>query len=127
MLEPENQIKTVIASIVSPFATASAVLLFVLSFVEYFRKGFVSLFLDFRILVIVTLALWAIAVFTEAQLRQKWVSSISLGLALGAGAPIIWKLAAPFGRLGLITFACGVAVLTMILIASIKTNKENNS
>lgn len=124
MLEPENKIKEVAASIVSPFATASAILLFVLSFVEYFRRGFVSLFLDFRLLAIIVLVLWIAAVFTEAQPRGKWVSSISVALALAACTPILWKMLASFGRLGLITLACGVTVLVLIFVASAK--KTNN-
>jgi hypothetical protein len=124
MLEQENPIRTVMASIVSPFATAAAILLFVLSFVEYFRRGFVSLFLDFRILVIVTLALWAAAVFLEVEPRGKWVSSIAVGLALAACAPVIYKMLAPWGRLGLTTFCAGILVLILVFIASMKGNNE---
>jgi hypothetical protein len=124
MFDPENKIKTITATIVSPFATASAILLFTLSFVEYFRHGFVSLFLDFRILIIITLALWVTAVLLEVQPRGKWVSSISAALALAACAPILWRMLAPFGRLGLATFICGLAVLVLIFVASIR--KTNN-
>lgn len=127
MLESENKIKTVIASIVGPFATAAAALLFILSLAEYFRHGFVSLFLDFRLLVVATLVLWLAAVLTEAKSPAKWAASITVGLALAASAPIIWRLVAPFGRLGLLTFVCGLAVLILIFMASIKSDRASNS
>src|SRR5512138_3820636 len=113
MSEEQDKIKSIIASVISPFATASAALLAVLSAIEYFRRGFVSLFLDFRILAAVALVLWIAAVCFEARPRIRVISSITVALALAAVAPILWRLSQPYGRLGLLAFLCGLAALVV--------------
>lgn len=116
-------IQECVAAVVSPFATASAILLLTLSFVEYFRHGFVSLFLDFRILAAVTLALWVAAVFLEVQPRGRVVTSVAIGLALAALAPILWRMTASYGRLGLATFICGAAALVIVFLSSLNAKR----
>ncbi len=120
MFLPENKIKAAIKAVVPPFAAASAILLLALSLAEYLRPGFVSLFLDFRILAIVTLVLWIGAVSVEAAPRQKWLSSIPVALALAAGFPVLWRMTAPYGRLGLATLVCGIASLIAVFFSSLK-------
>ena len=127
MLEPQNKIKNIVSSIVSPFATASMILLIVLSFLEYFRRGFVSLFLDFRIIVAIVLILWGIAVLTEDPPRRRRLASVLPTLALLAVLPVLYKMTLPFGRLGLITFVCAMAVLLLVSIAIIPKSTTNNS
>jgi hypothetical protein len=123
MFEQENKMKPTIAAIVGPFATASAILLFVLSLAEYFRRGFVSLFLDFRILAAVTLALWAVAVWTEEPPRRKWFGIVTLAMLLVACGLVLWPMLAPWGRLGLIVFAAGIGAFLISFLASfVKTN-----
>jgi hypothetical protein len=124
MFEQEDKTKPVIAAIVGPFATASAFLLFILSLAEYFRRGFVSLFLDFRILAAVTLALWAVAVWTEEPPRREWFGIVTLAILLVACGLILWPMLAPFGRLGIVVFACGLAIFLMVFLAGVKPSEK---
>jgi len=118
MLEPENKTKKIIATAVSPFATASFVLLIILSLAEYFRRGFVSLFLDFRILAAIVLAFWIIAVITEAPPRRRVLAAIMPAVVLLAVLPVLYKMIMPFGRLGLVVFGTGVITIIFIIIAT---------
>ncbi len=114
-------LKRVIAIIVSPFAVASSVLLLILSMLEFWRRGFVSLFLDLRAVMIVALALWAIAALTDDEPRRhRRLWPVLIAVALLACLPILWTLIAPFGRLGLLTFSIGIVTATLIFVASIK-------
>ena len=117
MFEPQNKTKQIVSAIVSPFATASMILLIILSLLEYFRHGFVSLFLDFRILVAVALVLWIIAVLTEEPPRRRRLSATLPTIALLAVLPVLYKMTLPFGRLGLVTLAAGIASMILIAIA----------
>jgi len=121
MFEQENKTKPVIAAIAGPFATASAILLFLLSLAEYYRHGFVSLFLDFRLFAGIVLALALIAAWSEEPPRRKWFGVVTLALILVAGSLLIWPMLAPFGRLGLIVFASGLAAFVIVFIASVKS------
>jgi len=127
MLEQDKKIKNIIATIVSPFATASMILLIILSLAEYFRRGFVSLFLDFRVLAAVVLVLWVIAVLTEQPPRRRRLAAIVPTIILLAVLPVLYRMILPFGRLGLITFICAMVVLLVILIAIIPKSTTNNS
>ena len=117
MFKPENKTKKIIATVVSPFATASIILLIILSFAEYFRRGFVSLLLDFRILIAVVLVLWGVAVLTEEPPRRRRLSAVLPTVALLAVLPVLYKMTLPFGRLGFITFVVGIASVIVIAIA----------
>ncbi len=120
MTEPANKIKNIVGTIVPPFATAATVLLIILSLLEYFRRGFVSLFLDFRIVAAVALVLWLVAVATEAPPRRRRLALVLPTLALAAALPIIYKLAMPYGRLGLATLVAGIAAIVVIFLSMIK-------
>jgi hypothetical protein len=117
MSEQGNKIKKIISTIVSPFATASMILLIILSLLEYFRRGFVSLFLDFRVLVAVVLILWGVAIFTEESPRRRRLASILPTIALLAVLPFLYRMTMPFGRLGLITFIAGAAAVVVIIVS----------
>jgi hypothetical protein len=120
MLEQENKTKTIISAIVSPFATASMILLILLSLIEYFRRGFVSLFLDFRILAAVALVLWLAAVTTEPPPRRRRLALILPTLALLVAMPVLYKMTLPFGRLGFVTLIAGIAAIAVIICSLIK-------
>jgi uncharacterized membrane protein YesL len=123
MPEGMNRTREAVAAVASPFATASSALLIVLSFVEFFRRGFVSLFLDFRMLAAVALALSIAAVWAEASSGPKWLHAIIVAGSLAAFAPILWRLSEPYGRLGLATFLCGCAALAVIFLSSLKAKR----
>lgn len=125
MFEPKNKIKKIIATAVPPFATASMVLLIVLSLLEYFRRGFVSLFLDFRLVAIITLVLWGVAVAAEDDPRRRRRSLILPTAALLAVLPVLYRMVLPFGRLGLIVFGAGILAVVMIAVACIGAKGEN--
>jgi hypothetical protein len=120
MLEQENKIKSIIATIVSPFATAAMVLLILLSLLEYFRRGFVSLFLDFRLLAAIALVLWLVAAATEERPRRRRLALVLPTLALLTAIPILYKMTAPFGRLGFVTLIAGIAAIVVIFLSLIK-------
>ena len=117
MFEPQNKTKQIVSAIASPVTTVSMILLIILSLAEYFRRGFVSLFLDFRILVAVALVLWIIAVLTEEPPRRRRLSATLPTIALLAVLPVLYKMTLPFGRLGLITLVAGIASVIVIAIA----------
>lgn len=117
MSEQNNKIKTIIGAVVPPFATAAFLLLVILSFIEYFRRGFVSLFFDLRPLAALVIILWGLAVWSEAPPRRRWLAAIMPTLVLFAALPVLYKILAPYGRLGLITFAAGAGAIAVILIA----------
>ena len=116
MPETKNKIKKIVAAIAPPFATGSFLLLVILSFVEYFRRGFVSLFFDLRPLAALVIILWGLAVWSEAAPRRRWLSAIMPTLILLAILPVLYKMLAPDGRLGLLTFAAGAASIVLIMI-----------
>jgi len=118
MFEPQNKTKQIVSAIASPFTTASMILLIILSLAEYFRRGFVSLFLDFRILVAVALVLWIIAVLTEEPPRRRRLSATLPTIALLAVLPVLYKMTLPFGRLGLVVFGVGVIIVILIILAT---------
>jgi len=117
MLESQNKTKQLISDIVSPFATASMALLVLLSLLEYFRRGFVSLFIDLRVLAGSALALWLVAVLTELPPRRRRAALILPTLALLAALPVLYRMTLPFGRLGLVTLIAGVFAILIIIIA----------
>jgi hypothetical protein len=127
MLEPENKTKKIIATVVSPFATASMVLLIILSFAEYFRRGFVSLFIDFRLLAAVAIVLWIVAVITEAPPRRRVLAAIMPTLVLLAVSPVLYKMTLPFGRLGLVVFGAGVIMIIFIIIATACSDRGSHT
>jgi hypothetical protein len=127
MLEQENKTKTIISAIASPFATASMVLLILLSLIEYFRRGFVSLFLDFRLLAAVALILWLAAVTTEPPPRRRRLALILPTLALLAATPILYKMTLPFGRLGLVVFGTGVITIIFIIVATANSDRGSHT
>lgn len=110
-------LKRAIATIVSPFAVSSSILLLILSLLEFWRRGFVSLFLDLRTVMIVTLLFWVVAIFTDDKPRYSRLWSVVIAIALLVCLPMLWFLTAPFGRLGLLTFGIGVIVLLIIVLA----------
>ncbi len=123
MLEKQNKMPAIIAAIATPFAVAAVILLSVLSFLEYFRRGFVSLFLDFRILAGATLVLWVVAGIFNGGFKRAWPAAVlALGL-LGGCLFVVWQLAFPYGRLGLGVFA-GAAAGAAIVMFSIMGKRD---
>jgi hypothetical protein len=125
MFEEDDKLKPIVAAIAGPFATASAALLFALALAEYFRRGFVSLFLDFRIVCAIVLVLWAIAVWSEEPIRRKWFGIVTIGLVVLVAALVLWPMLAPWGRLGLIVFVAGLAAFAMVFLSSIRKPDSN--
>jgi hypothetical protein len=118
MIGQENKIKETVAVIAGPFALAAAALLAVLSLLEFFRRGFVSLFLDMRIVFAFALILLSAAIWSAPPVKRVWPSLVAVLLIVGAFVPVLWKLAAPYGRLGLVVFGCGIATAVLAAVAS---------
>jgi hypothetical protein len=127
MFAPENKITAAVSAIIPPFALAAVILLAILSFVEYFRRGFVSLFLDLRIVLVVAMVLWAGACLLTPPRKSSWFSLAGTGILLAAFLPILWRLTVPYGRLGLLAFGAGVSSAVIIFIASITPQPITNN
>lgn len=125
MTENENKIKETVSVIANPLALAATALLAALSLLEFFRRGFVSLFLDMRIVFVSALALLSIAIWCAPPVKRVWLSLVAALLLIGAFVPVLWKLTAPYGRLGLIVFAGGLAVAVLIILSSLFRFKPN--
>ncbi len=111
-------------TLISPFAHAGAILLGIFAVTEFVRPGFVSLFLDLRIVAGATLALWAAAVLTDgAPSRRKWPSVVVV-IAIVFSLIILYKLTAPYGRLGTIVLVGGVISMIIVFLSSINKNNE---
>jgi|GEM_PF-2559069 len=120
-----TKIKNLVSAIVSPFATASLILLIILSFLEYLRHGFVSLFLDLRIVVAAALVLWCVAVVTEDRPKRRRLALVLPSLALLAVLPVLYRMTVPFGRLGLVVFGAGAAGIILIILTITSVGGEH--
>jgi len=112
--------KKIIATILQPFATASALLLIVLGVLEYLRPGFVTLFLDLRIVLIVTIVLWTIVAAIVDEPLGRLGATVGAVFALAVAALVLYKLTVPYGRLGLVVFLAGLAGFVVIAIMCVR-------
>jgi len=117
-------LKQTIATVVSPFANAAITLLIILSFLEFFRRGFVSLFLDLRIVFVVALVLWATSVWSAEKRKLSWFTRVVSVLFLAALLVVLWKMTVSFGRLGLVVFGAGVLVAIIVIMVAWKNEAE---
>ena len=113
-------IESTLNEIVSPFATAGLAVLIVLSLMEYLRPGSVSLFLDFRLLVAAVIVLWVVAALTATQIRRRFGAIALIAVSLAVSLPILYKMTVVYGRLGLMTFVCGVVVFVVIFVSGME-------
>jgi hypothetical protein len=115
----DNTIKT-INDVATPFAVAVILLFFILVLLEYFRRGFVSDFLDLRYVVALVIIFGvASALSVREQKNTRW-EKIFIAIVLIFLTYVIISMALPFGRLGLAVIAAGVLVLVSLAFACFK-------
>ncbi len=127
MFLPEKRYKIAIRAISMPFAFASSALVFALAMLEYFRRGFVSLFFDLRIAAGAALAFWiAAALSRSADDKPSAAEAVACALAALAAAALLYRSALPYGRLGLAAFAIGALAAVLTALSFFFSEKPKN-
>jgi hypothetical protein len=103
-----------VAAVVSPFATAAAILLFILAALEFLRPRFVSLFIDLRLVTLAAALLWLAAVLADRAPGLRRASLAPVILIFAAVLAMAYRMVLPFGRLGLVTLAAAAATLVFV-------------
>ena len=119
-----KRVKEILGVIVGPFSVATSLLLLVLSLLEYFRRGFVSLFFDLRILAVIAIILWLASTALSGKSKKSWTQIVIGSLAVIALLPILYKTVAPYGRSGLAVLGLGFAVTGAIILSLLFTPKD---
>ena len=114
----DNAIK-IINDVASPFAVATTFLFFILVLLEYFRRGFVSDFLDLRYAAALVVIFTIVSALSIREVKNKRLEKIFIALVIIFAVYVIINIALPFGRLGLVVIGCGVLTLTALYVSLI--------
>jgi hypothetical protein len=118
------KIQEIIAAVCAPFSFAAAFLLAFLALVEFLRHGAVALFFDVRWLYVAAVILLFGDVVAGEKKGNGALSLAAAGALFLTGVFWTWKLAAPYGRLGLAVFVCGsIGLVLAFFVAGKSANK----
>ena len=115
----DNALKT-INDITAPFAVAATLLFAILVLLEYFRRGFVSVFLDLRFVAALVVIFTTVSALTLREVTNKRLEKIFIAIVLIFAGYVTIRTALPFGRLGLVVIGAGILTLTALGVSLIR-------
>ena len=114
----DNAIK-MINDVAAPFAVATTFLFSAFVLLEYFRRGFVTVFLDLRYFSVLVIVFTTMSAVTIREMKNSRLEKIFIALVFIFAVYVIINIALPFGRLGLVVIGCGVLTLTALYVSLI--------